>query len=108
MSRKPVRPRELDDQDVAAALDYYRGEVGIDIASGFLDAVQAAYWAIAEHPAAGFPRYAHELGLPELRSRALKRFPYLVFYVEREDYIDVWRLLHAERDIPVRMREPGR
>ena len=29
----------------------------------------------------------------------LSRFPYLVFYIEREDHIDVWRVLHAQRDV---------
>jgi toxin ParE1/3/4 len=27
-----------------------------------------------------------------------------VFYVEREDHIDVWRVVHAQRDIPAWMR----
>jgi len=30
----------------------------------------------------------------------LKRRLYLVFYVERDDHIDVWRVLNAARDIP--------
>jgi toxin ParE1/3/4 len=29
-----------------------------------------------------------------------------VFYIERDDHIDVWRVLHAQRDIPALMREP--
>jgi hypothetical protein len=28
------------------------------------------------------------------------RYPYLVFYVERSDHIDIWRVLHGQRDIP--------
>ena len=42
-----------------------------------------------------------------MSGRLLKRYPYLVFYVHGEAYIDVWRVLHAGRDIPARMREPG-
>jgi toxin ParE1/3/4 len=38
--------------------------------------------------------------LPGLRFWPLKRYPYFVFYLERETHIDVWRVLHAERDIP--------
>ena len=34
------------------------------------------------------------------------RDPYLVFYLERETHIDVWRVLHAERDIPAWMKDP--
>jgi len=30
----------------------------------------------------------------------VKRFPYLAFYVERADHVDVWRVLHGARDIP--------
>jgi toxin ParE1/3/4 len=36
----------------------------------------------------------------------LKRYPYLVFYVERDDHIDVWRILHGECHIPAWLRPP--
>jgi len=108
VSRKRVLPRQIARRDVEAAVDHYSREAGPDIALGFIDALETAYEAIAGHPAAGSPRYAHELGLPGLRTRALKRFPYLVFYVERDDQIDVWRVLHAQRDIPAWMQEPER
>jgi toxin ParE1/3/4 len=29
-----------------------------------------------------------------------------VFYVERPDHMDVWRVLHGQRDIPAWMQEP--
>lgn len=38
-----------------------------------------------------------------LRSRSIARFPFLIFYMERDDHIDVWRVLHAQRDIPARL-----
>ncbi|MDE0423122.1 MAG: type II toxin-antitoxin system RelE/ParE family toxin [Gammaproteobacteria bacterium] len=60
---------------------------------------------VGDHPAVGSPRYAHELGVPGLRSRSTGRFPYLIFYVDHEEEVDVWRVLHAARDIPARMRE---
>jgi toxin ParE1/3/4 len=47
-----------------------------------------------------------ELEIPALRCWQLERFPYLVFYVERDDHIDVWRVLHGHRDIPAWMRDP--
>lgn len=49
----------------------------------------------------------HDLNLPGLRAWPLTRYPYLVFYVERSDHVDVWRVLHAQRDIPAWMQEPG-
>ena len=105
MSRKPIFPRELADRDVAAAVDYYIHAAGPDLALGFIDALQMAFQTIAAHPASGSPRYAHELSLPRLRSRGVKRYPYVVFYIEREDHIDIWRVLHVQRDIPARMQE---
>jgi toxin ParE1/3/4 len=106
VSKKPLVLRELARRDVEAAVDYYIREAGPQVALGFIDALEAAYRAIVGHPAAGSPHYGLELALPGLRSRELKRYPYLVFYVERDDHIDVWRVLHAQRDIPARMQEP--
>jgi toxin ParE1/3/4 len=76
-----------------------------DIALGLIDALQSAYRVVAERPSAGSPRYTHELAIPGLRSRTLKNYPYLVFYVERDNRIDIWRSLHSRRDIPGRVRE---
>jgi toxin ParE1/3/4 len=103
---KPVVPRALARRDVEEAIDHYWREAGADAAIGFVDSLEAAYIVIGGQPAAGSPRYAHELDLPGLRSILLKRYPYLVFYVERDDYLDVWRILHAHRDIPARLRPP--
>ncbi len=75
-------------------------------APGFIDALEQAYAHIGRRAGTGSPRYAHELDLPGLRYRSLTRFPYLVFHVERPGHIDVWRVLHAQRDIPAGMQEP--
>lgn len=32
-------------------------------------------------------------------------YPYLVFYIKHPDHIDVWRVLHGQRDIPEWMKE---
>ena len=106
MSKKPVRPRELARRDAEAAVDYYIREAGPEAALAFVEALRITYRMIEDHPTAGSPRHAHELALPGLRSRMLKRYPYLVFYVEQDDHIDVWRGLHAHRDIPAWLREP--
>jgi len=78
----------------------------MDAALGFVDALEQAYGHISRNAATGSPRYAHELGLPGLRTWPLTNFPFLVFYLEAEDHIDVWRVLHTRRDIPQRMSEP--
>jgi hypothetical protein len=68
---------------------------------------EAAHTLIAEHPAAVSPRYAYELALPELRSHGLKRYPYRVFHAERDDHINVWRVLHTRLDAGTRSLTPG-
>lgn len=104
---KTIIPRELARSDVEEAIDYYVREAGTEIALGFIDALQEAYALFANHPEAGSLRYAYELGLPDLRSVSLKRYPYLVFYRDQPGLVDVWRVLHAKRDIPQWMQEPN-
>ena len=106
MRSRPVIPREPAVRDVDEAVDDYLREAGEKAARGFIAAVERAWRHIAHYPATGSSRYAHELDLPGLRSWPLQRYPYLVFFVEREDHIDVWRVLHAHRDIPAWMNEP--
>jgi toxin ParE1/3/4 len=103
---KPVVPRELANRDVDEAIEHYLSEDAAEAALGFIDALERAYTHISRHPSSGSPRYAHELNLPGLRSWPLTRYPYLVFYMEQSDHVDVWRVLHSHRDIPAWMAEP--
>lgn len=105
MKPKPVVPREQAIRDVEEAIGYYLSETNPRTALGFIDAIEQAYNHIGSDPAAGSPRYAHELGLPDLRSWPLRRFPFQVFYVELPEQIDVWRVLHSQRDIPAWLQE---
>jgi toxin ParE1/3/4 len=103
---KPLFRRAAADQDVEGIIDYYLGQAGADIALRFVDALQSAYARVARQPAAGSPRYAHELGLPGLRTWPLQGFPYRVFYFEQAGSIEVWRVLHERRDIPTHLQDP--
>ncbi len=108
MKAKPVLQREQARRDVEDALTHYLAEEGSEtVALGFIDALESAYRHIGRHPATGSPRYAHELNLPGLRYWSLPRYPHLVFYVEHPDHVDVWRVLHGQRDIPAWMQEVG-
>lgn len=106
MSDKRVVLRERADRDVDEAVEHYLRQAGEKIALGFVDALERACAHIARHPATGSSRHAHELNLPGLRAWPLKRYPYQLFYVERDDHVDVWRLLRTERDIPAWLWEP--
>lgn len=103
---RPIVPRARALKDIDRAISFYLREAGGEVALGFIDALEAAYRHIASYPGSGSLRYAHEMNLPSLRNWPIKRFPYIVFFVEREDHIDVWRILHAERDIPRWLQDP--
>lgn len=105
MSGKPVVLRERARRDVDEAVEYYLSEAGVADTLAFIDALEVSLRQVGEHPAAGSSRYAHELDLPGLRFRTVGKFPYLVFYVEQEAGIDVWRVLHGARDIAAWLRE---
>jgi len=102
---KVIVPRELANRDVEEVIDHCLVEASANVALGFVDEFERAYAHIARHPASGSPRYAHQLGLADLRFWPLGRYPYLVFYVERDEQVDVWRVLHEQRDIPAWMNE---
>jgi len=97
---KPVILRKLAEADVDAAMAYYIAEAGADTALAFIDALEQANQHISEDPAIYSPRWGTELNLPGLRSLRVTKFPYVIFYMEQPDHIDVWRVLHAQRDIP--------
>ena len=105
MKTKPVVPREQASRDVDEAIAHDLQGGSVQAAPGFIDALERAYAHIGRHPATGSPRYAHELNLAGLRSWPLTRHPHLLFYVERPDHVDVWRVLHGQRDIPAWMQE---
>lgn len=107
MKSKPVIPRKLANRDVDETLNYYLSDGGDQAALGFIEALEQAYAHVSRHPATGSPRYAHELNLPGLRFWPLTKYPHLVFYIECTDYIDVWRVLHGQRDIPAWLHEPN-
>ena len=105
MTARSIVPRARAVRDVDEALAYYLREGEVQAALGFIDELEKAYGHIAQYPAAGSLRYAWELDIPGLRSWPLNRYPYLVFYREHGDRIDVWRVLHGQRDIAIWMHE---
>jgi len=63
MTAKPIVPRGQARTDIEAAIDYYVGQAGEDIALGFIDALESAYRMIADH------------GLAALRPRVEPSWP---------------------------------
>mgnify|MGYP001208925956 CR=1 FL=1 len=100
MSHKPVVRRRRADDDIEAAITYYLNEAGAEVATDFTNQLEESLRKISRHPAIGSPRYGHFVQIPELRHWPVKKFPYLVFYIEKENRIELTRVLHSSMDIP--------
>ena len=107
MKTLPVIPRALALGDVDETVAHYLEGGAAQAALGFIAALEQAYAHIGRHPSTGSPRYAHALNLPGLRSWPLRRYPQMIFYVERADHVDVWRVLHGRHDIPGWLQAPA-
>ncbi|RZT91980.1 type II toxin-antitoxin system RelE/ParE family toxin [Rivibacter subsaxonicus] len=91
--------RSIDD-----AVDHYLQEAGAAVALKFVAALEEAWRHLRDFPSTGALRYGAELTIPGLRFWPLNKFPYLVFYIEREDEVDVLLVLHGSRDIPASLQ----
>ncbi len=105
--RYRVVPRALATQDLRDTAAHYAAQVDTATARRFIDAAEQAFTLIAQQPGIGSPRYAVELDWPGLRTHPVQRFPYLIFYLEQADHLDVLRVLHAHRDIPTSLQDAG-
>jgi toxin ParE1/3/4 len=105
VAQRSVRLRARAAIDIDEVADYYRREAGTDVALRFIDAAEGAVNQIGRAPQSGSPRFSYELAIPDLRVRAVARFPYLVFYVAGDGVVDVWRILHDRRDLPSALTE---
>ena len=62
-------------------------------------ATNAALDKLELEPGIGSPTLGKDLGIPDLRSWRVTGFPLLWFYFERDDHLDVVRLLGERQDI---------
>ena len=91
------------ERDLLEHFEYLLGE-NPEAALRFVDAVEAAYRALARMPLMGVARPFHRPGLEDLRMWPVPDFEkFLIFYRPSPDGIEVMRLLHGMRDIPALM-----
>ena len=102
---KPVIQSFHAQADIKVATAYYEHEADTQTAIDFIDTLEEAVKHISLWPASGSLRFAELLGLRGVRSYSLRRFPYIIFYIEHLDHIDIWRVLHGHRDIAATLRD---
>ena len=107
MSSKPVIRQAQAKRDIEEVVRHHAAEADERVVENVIAELERASDHLAHHPATGSLRYAYALDLPDLRVWPLKRFPYLMFYVERDDHVEIWRVLHHTRDLEASLRELG-
>ncbi len=91
-----LRPQASIDQQ-GEARDY-RNEAGTRVGVRLVNATNAALDHIELDPGPGSPVLGKRLGIPGLRTWQLAKFPLLWCYFERNDHLDVVRLLSQRQD----------
>ena len=98
MTKREANLRSRAASDIDETVAYLRGDAGDAgdaVALAFIDALENGINHITRSPNAGSLRFGYELGIPELRTWGLRRFPYVIFYMPLGDRIDIWRVLHT-------------
>lgn len=101
-ARRVVSTRRAD-EDIAQALDADLGADAREAASELIRALRDARDLLSVHPPLGSARHAAETGILELRSLALRRFPFILFYTDDADAVRIHRVLHTSRDLPAEL-----
>lgn len=96
---KPARLRPRAKQDLSDTAIYYAEQGGSALGSRFLQAATTALEPLRRMPGIGSPRLAQECGIPGLRVWGVRGWPVAWLYVERDDFLDVLRLLGERQDI---------
>ena len=103
---KPVHLRAVAANDIELAVDHDLAEAGAEVAARLVDVLERDLGKLARQPHFGSLRFAYELGIPDLRAWPVQGFPFVVFYVEQDQRLDVWRVLKERRDIPASLAPP--
>lgn len=96
---KPAILRPQARADVKVEARYYRKHAGKTVATNLANAVDSALQLLQRQPGIGSPGIGGLLDIPGLKSWRLTGFPLVWFYFERDDYVDVVRLLGERQDI---------
>jgi toxin ParE1/3/4 len=78
---------------------YYRQHASIDVARRFIGAIRSDLDTLQANPSIGSPRFGAELAIEGLCSWTVSGFPLVLFYFEREDHLDIVRVLGQRQDI---------
>ncbi|WP_225032029.1 type II toxin-antitoxin system RelE/ParE family toxin [Paraburkholderia sp. XV] len=99
MKSKPVVPTRQAQQDLETEIDYYLFDESSEAAAlGFIAAVEEASQKPGKNPDLDL-HVTPNSTCPDSGHGHLS-VPHLVFYVDRDDHVEIWRVINAVRVIP--------
>ena len=105
MTSLQVEYRPAARRDLFQISEYLNREVSLELAEGFLMALDHTIQQIAGFPYAGSLFPAHHVRILEIRRWPVKEFPrYLIYYAVGSRKVTLLRILHSARDVS---RQPG-
>ncbi len=104
---KPAALRPLAENDLIERTRYYGRAGGPPLAERFFDAAIVALRSIEASPGLGSPRVSELIGLDGLRRIGIEGFSCGWLYLERENLLDVVRLLADRQDLAGALVEPA-
>ena len=96
---KPANIRPLAEEDFVERTRYYADAEGAELANRFFDGAIAALRSAEAMPGIGSPTVGELIGVDGLRRIGVDRFRCGWFYLERDDHLDVIRLLADSQDL---------
>ena len=96
---KPARLRPQAREDRKDEVRYYRQQAGSEVAQRVVVASREALEQIEQHPGMGSLRWGQVAQVIGLRTWRVTGFPLVWLYFEREDHLDIVRLLGERQDI---------
>lgn len=85
--------------DLVQMASYYAKEAGTALGERAFSAAIGALDMVQRRPGSGSLRLGQLCEIPSLRAKRIAGFPMQWFYFEREDHLDVVRLLGDRQDI---------
>ena len=95
---KPVRLRPRARHDRREEVRYYRAQAGATVAAKLVRALSQALDALQANPAIGSPALGRAIGIDCLRTWMVDGFPLTFWYLEREEFVDLARLVGQRQD----------
>lgn len=87
------------DEDIDGAIAYYVDAGAHEAALDLVDAIEQATQSLRSFPGMGSARLAVALGMDDVRTLSLDRFPFVIIYTDDADAVRIHRILHTSRDL---------